>query len=62
MIEGVEKVVTHEDQTLEITLNDPDIGKEIFTRATQFGYIPMFNQQPPTLEEIFKMKAGEIDA
>ncbi|HGL5840012.1 ABC transporter ATP-binding protein, partial [Enterococcus faecium] len=61
-IEGVKKVILHEDNTLEITLEDPEAGKEIFTRATQFGYIPMFNQQPPTLEEIFKLKAGEIDA
>lgn len=62
VIEGVKKVVVREDQTLEITLTNPDVGKEIFTRATQFGYIPMFNQQPPTLEEIFKMKAGELNA
>lgn len=61
-IEGVKNVTLHEDQTLEVTLEDPEAGKEIFTRATQFGYIPMFNQQPPTLEEIFKMKAGEMDA
>ena len=61
-IEGVKKVILREDNTLEITLEDPEAGKEIFTRATQFGYIPMFNQQPPTLEEIFKLKAGEIDA
>lgn len=60
-IAGVQKVVLREDQSLEITLDHPDVGKEIFTRATQFGYIPMFNQQPPTLEEIFKMKAGELD-
>lgn len=59
-IAGVQKVVLREDQSLEITLDHPDVGKEIFTRATQFGYIPMFNQQPPTLEEIFKMKAGEL--
>lgn len=59
-IAGVNKVILREDQSLEITLDHPDVGKEIFTRATQFGYIPMFNQQPPTLEEIFKMKAGEL--
>lgn len=59
-IDGVQKVILREDQSLEITLDHPDVGKEIFTRATQFGYIPMFNQQPPTLEEIFKMKAGEL--
>ncbi|MBO0481570.1 ABC transporter ATP-binding protein [Candidatus Enterococcus courvalinii] len=61
-VEGVQKVVKREDDSLEITLSDPEAGKEIFTRATQFGYIPMFNQQPPTLEEIFKLKAGEFDA
>ncbi|MGI6156832.1 MAG: sodium ABC transporter ATP-binding protein, partial [Enterococcus lemanii] len=33
----------------------------IFAAATKNGYIPMFNQQPPTLEEIFKLKAGEIN-
>ena len=55
---GVKQVVTREDGSLELTLSDPKAGEEIFMRATQKGYIPMFNQQPPTLEEIFKMKAG----
>ena len=36
-------------------------GKEIFRLATADGYIPMFNQQPPTLEEIFKQKVGEAN-
>ncbi|KAF1303452.1 MULTISPECIES: ABC transporter ATP-binding protein [Enterococcus] len=57
-VEGVYEAKTREDGSLEITLTDPDAGKEIFVRATQNGYIPMFNQQPPTLEEIFKWKAG----
>lgn len=56
-IAGVQRVVAHDDGSLEITLSEPDAGKEIFTRATAHGYIPMFNQQPPTLEEIFKWKA-----
>ena len=58
-IEGVKEVVVQEDKSLAITLSNPDAGKEIFMRATQNGYIPMFNQQPPTLEEIFKWKAGD---
>ncbi|MFV0561043.1 MAG: ABC transporter ATP-binding protein [Enterococcus sp.] len=61
-IGGVKTVVKHEDNSLEITLEHPEAGKAIFARATESGYIPMFNQQPPTLEEIFKMKAGERDA
>lgn len=58
-VDGVMDVKVREDDSLEITLSNPDAGKEIFQRATQNGYIPMFNQQPPTLEEIFKWKAGE---
>ncbi|MBP2099709.1 ABC transporter ATP-binding protein [Enterococcus rivorum] len=57
-VEGVKSAIKRDDGVLEATLTDPKAGEEIFARATQFGYIPMFNQQPPTLEEIFKMKAG----
>ena len=56
---GVQSVATREDGTLAVTLSDPKVGREIFSLATVAGYIPMFNQQPPTLEEIFKMKAGD---
>lgn len=59
---GVEVVKVHEDQSLEITLSDPEVGKTIFAAATKEGYIPMFNQQPPTLEEIFKQKVGAYHA
>lgn len=58
-LSGVQTVATREDGSLEVTLSDPNVGREIFSLATADGYIPMFNQQPPTLEEIFKMKAGE---
>lgn len=59
--EGVRSVVEREGKMLEITLSDADVGKTIFEHATKAGYIPMFSQQPPTLEEIFKQKAGEQD-
>ena len=58
-IEGVKTAILRPDQVLEVTLSDPKAGEDIFARATEFGYISMFNQQPPSLEEIFKMKAGE---
>jgi ABC-2 type transport system ATP-binding protein len=58
-ISGVRSVVAHNAGFLEITLTDPEAGKRIFERTARNGYIPMFSQQPPTLEEIFKLKAGE---
>ena len=60
-IEGVSHVEQREDGSYNISLSDPEAGKELFAKATADGYIPMFNQQPPTLEEIFKMKVGEKD-
>lgn len=56
--DGVERAFVRPDGITEVTLAEPKVGEEIFMRATANGYIPMFNQQPPTLEEIFKMKAG----
>ncbi len=58
---GVHEVIEREDGSFELTLTDPQVGQEIFAQATANGYIPMFNQQPPTLEEIFKLKAGARD-
>lgn len=58
-VAGVQHVQRREDESLEITLSDPEAGKILFDEATKNGYIPMFNQQPPTLEEIFKQKVGE---
>lgn len=60
-IAGVQSVHQQDDGRLDITLNNSEAGKEIFQKATASGYIPMFNQQPPTLEEIFRLKAGEIN-
>ncbi|MGF2942621.1 ABC transporter ATP-binding protein [Enterococcus xiangfangensis] len=58
---GVHTVVQKDDGIFDITLENPSVGQAIFAEATKNGYIPMFNQQPPTLEEIFKWKAGVIN-
>jgi ABC-type uncharacterized transport system, ATPase component len=60
-VPGVTHIEKREDGSYNISLSDPEAGKELFAKATAEGYIPMFNQQPPTLEEIFKMKVGEKD-
>ncbi|KRO16145.1 ABC transporter ATP-binding protein [Lacticaseibacillus saniviri] len=59
--DGVQKVVRH-GQSFELTLADEAVGHRIFDAATQSGYIPEFSQQPPTLDEIFRMKVGEVHA
>lgn len=57
-IDGVSRVTRHGHQ-FELTLADEAVGKEIFERATQAGYIPEFSQQAPSLDEIFRLKVGE---
>ncbi|WP_127849344.1 ABC transporter ATP-binding protein [Lacticaseibacillus hulanensis] len=54
---GVERVRA-DGARYVLTLNDPAAGEHIFAAATAKGYIPEFSQQPPTLDEIFRMKAG----
>jgi len=50
-------VVPH-GHSFELTLANEAAGQAIFKAATANGYIPEFNQQPPTLDEIFRMKVG----
>ncbi|AMB98560.1 sodium ABC transporter ATP-binding protein [Aerococcus urinaehominis] len=52
--------VHHENNGMQkLILSDPDQGPAIFNQLSQGHYIKTFSQQPPSLEEIFKMKAGE---
>lgn len=44
-----------------LQLADENAGKEIFERLTGGKYIEEFSQQPPSLNEIFRMKAGVIN-
>lgn len=58
-LEGVKEVQVERNGTYELTLENEEAGKTVFDYVTQSGYIQMFSQQPPSLEEIFKMKAGD---
>lgn len=50
--------VTHlRDHRYLLHLNDPAAGRDIFDRLTGGHYIEEFSQQPPTLDEIFRLKA-----
>lgn len=59
-ISGVLEVIEKRTNVFNIRLEDPSVGKVIFDKALELtNYLPVFNQQPPTLEEIFKLKVGE---
>lgn len=57
-IAGVEDVVAAKHSGLVLTLEHEEVGKQVFDYVTKDGYIHTFSQQPLTLEEIFKLKAG----
>ncbi|GEO63917.1 ABC transporter ATP-binding protein [Companilactobacillus nantensis] len=53
------QVDCHEEKRFVLTLDDETAGPAIFDELTQGKYIEEFSQQPPTLDEIFRLKAGE---
>lgn len=58
-LEGVNEAVQTSPHHFNLLLKDESYGPQLFQTITKGQYIPMFSQQPPTLEEIFKMKVGE---
>lgn len=56
---GVENVVLQNNGIYKLWLTDASYGEEIFNTLSQGKYLRTFDQEPPTLDEIFKMKAGE---
>ncbi|WP_326716924.1 ABC transporter ATP-binding protein [Vagococcus jeotgali] len=59
-INGVTILDKKGDNHYLIKLDKPEIGQDIFKLALEKSdYIQIFNQQPPTLEDIFKLKVGE---
>jgi ABC-2 type transport system ATP-binding protein len=57
----VVKVEPQEEKRFVLRLDDETAGKEIFNELTHGQYIEEFSQQPPTLNEIFRLKAGAKD-
>lgn len=55
-IPGVLSIVP-KGQGRQIHLADAQVGETIFKLATSKGYIPVFAQEPPTLDAIFRQKA-----
>lgn len=52
-IAGV-KSITPQGPGRHLQLTDAAVGREVFQLVAQDGYVPVFAQQPPTLDEIFR--------
>ncbi|MBS4462455.1 MULTISPECIES: ABC transporter ATP-binding protein [unclassified Facklamia] len=59
MLPGVAAVQAYSGHQYMLQLEDESFGKGIFDEVAKGEYLPVFYQQAPSLEEIFKMKAGE---
>ena len=57
-LEGVESVSQLTTGEYKLILTDENVGPELFKTISKGEYIQSFSQQPPTLDEIFKMEAG----
>lgn len=55
---GVKEVKALKNHQFKLILDDQSFGPAIYEQVTKGQYISLFSQQPPTLEEIFKLKAG----
>ena len=55
----IKQVVSQGPNRYLLYLYRPEDGKAVFNQITGGKYIPEFSQQPPTLGEIFRMKAGK---
>lgn len=58
-LSGVEKVEVLNDGKYYLHLHDADDGKALFSYFSQGDYVQTFDQEPPTLNEIFRLKAGD---
>lgn len=58
-LDGVDTVSKRSDGLYLLRLISEEYGETIFNTLSKGKYLSAFYQQPPTLEEIFKLKAGE---
>ncbi|MCH4123616.1 MAG: ABC transporter ATP-binding protein [Levilactobacillus sp.] len=56
---GVASITSRHGRRYVLHLTDATAGPAIFDALTQGHYIEEFSQQPPTLDEIFRLKVGE---
>ncbi|MEK2481548.1 DUF4162 domain-containing protein, partial [Lactobacillus acidophilus] len=57
-LSGVQDVILQNNGMKLLSLEDEKYGKDIFNQLSDGQYIQTFDQEPPTLDEFFNMKAG----
>ncbi|MBS4762054.1 ABC transporter ATP-binding protein [Carnobacteriaceae bacterium zg-ZUI252] len=58
-VTGVLSVSPAKHSGVNVLLENEAVGHDLYDLVTKNGYIYAFSQQPPTLDEIFKLKVGE---
>ncbi|WP_348618757.1 ABC transporter ATP-binding protein [Lactococcus lactis] len=58
VITGVESIEKR-GSGRSIKISEAEVGREIFQKVAKDGYVQAFVQSPPSLDEIFRMKAAE---
>ncbi len=59
-LSGVESVVK-QGTGRSVKISEAEVGRAIFERVAQGGYVQAFVQAPPSLDEIFRMEVAEED-
>lgn len=58
-LEGVKSVTRFNDGRYRLILEDAKYGRKLFEQLSEGQYLRTFDQEPPTLNEIFKLKVDE---
>lgn len=56
-IPGV-KTIENEGAGRKLHLSDAEAGKDVFTMVAEDGYVPVFAQTPPTMDEVFRREVA----
>ncbi|MCW0952757.1 ABC transporter ATP-binding protein [Weissella ceti] len=56
-INGVDNI-ENEGAGRKIHLTDPEVGKDVFKLVAEDGYVPVFAQTPPTMDEVFRREVA----
>lgn len=58
---GIKEFVQRGQDCFHLGLESEDAGREIFDKIVKTGYVPVFNQHYPSLDEIFKFEVAVND-
>ncbi|MCK8624881.1 ABC transporter ATP-binding protein [Apilactobacillus xinyiensis] len=54
---GIKNIDFYNDDCANMELENENVGKTLFNKISEDGYVPVFDQHYPSLDSIFKLKA-----